>query len=149
MKAPLCWPALHRCIVPGLLINVKCGWGTNPLVLSGANRGRQGALKLSWGPISGPPCSLAVIHTTGLMVSDYWVGYVSVYLHVCILVRTSGMEWTVFLCLPHDWKSLFHRTYLMIGLTLPTKCDLPTSITVHFTPKPTLNLNQDVRADAF
>lgn len=95
MKAPLCWPALHPCIVPGLLINVKCGWGTIPVVLSGANRERQGALKFSWGPISGSPCSLAVIRTTGLMVSD--VGYASVYpTCVCVHIWDGGNSVFVF-----------------------------------------------------
>lgn len=71
-------------------------------MLSGANRGKQGALKLSRGPINGSLCCLAVIHTAGLIASD--VGYVSVYLHVCVfvLMLTAGMEGIVFLCLPHD-----------------------------------------------
>lgn len=117
MKAPVCRPTLNNCIVPGLLINTKGGWGTIPPVLSGANRGRQEALKLSRGPVSGSPCRLAVIHAAGLIVSD--VGYVfclptrvcvCVFLHACVLVLTAGMEGIVFLCLPHDWKSLFHCT---------------------------------------
>lgn len=92
-------------IVLGLLINVKGCWGTIPAVLSGANRGKQGALKLSRGPISRSICCLAAIPTTGPIVSG--VGYVSVYLHVLVVpVLTAGMERIVFLCLPRDWKSL-------------------------------------------
>lgn len=105
VKAPLRGPALNNRIVLGLLINVKGCWGTIPAVLSGANRGKQGALKLSRGPISRSICCLAAIPTTGPIVSG--VGYVSVYLHVLVVpVLTAGMERIVFLCLPRDWKSL-------------------------------------------
>lgn len=76
MKAPSCGPAQNNNAVPGLLINMKGGRGTIPAVLSGANRGRRRALKLSRCPISGSPRWLAVIHTAGLTASD--VGYVSV-----------------------------------------------------------------------
>lgn len=76
MKAPACKPAQNNCIVPGLLSNMKGGWGTTPAVLSGANRGRRRALKLSRCPVSGSPNWLAVIHTAGLIASD--LGYVFV-----------------------------------------------------------------------
>lgn len=101
VKAPLRGPALNNRIVLGLLINVKGCWGTIPAVLSGANRGKQGALKLSRGPISRSICCLAAIPTTGPIVSG--VGYVSVYLHVLVVpVLTAGLERIVFLCLPRD-----------------------------------------------
>lgn len=101
VKAPLHGPALNNRIVLGLLINVKGCWGTIPAVLSGANRGKQGALKLSRGPISRSICCLAAIPTTGPIVSG--VGYVSVYLHVLVVpVLTAGLERIVFLCLPRD-----------------------------------------------
>lgn len=89
----VCGPTRNNCIVPGLLINMKGGWGTIPAVLSGANRGKQGALKLSRGPINGSLCCLAVIHTAGLIASD--VGYVSVYLRecVCVCVCACAHSW--------------------------------------------------------
>lgn len=77
MKAPPCKPAQSDYIVPGLLINRKGGCKTIPPVLSGANRGRHKALKLSRCPISGSPKWLAVSHSAGLIASD--LGYVFVF----------------------------------------------------------------------
>jgi len=107
MKTPLCGWALNNCIVPGLLINMRGGWRTIPAVLSGANRGRTRGPWAQQGPHQWVPRMAGCD-------SDSWtdVGYVSVYLCVCVcvLVLTAGMEGIVLLCLPYDWKSLFHCT---------------------------------------
>lgn len=106
-------PWKHRCVDRLWTIVLSWGFwlmwrvagGTIPAVLSGANRGKQGALKLSRGPISRSIYCLAAIPTTGPIVSG--VGYVSVYLHVLVVpVLTAGMGTIVFLYLPRDWKSL-------------------------------------------
>lgn len=85
---------------PRALINVKGGGrGTIPVVLSGANRGRQGA-QAQWGPHltvqSGSQHRLAVIPTAGLMVCD--VAYVCDVFALCVRLCSQLGMWELFFC---------------------------------------------------
>lgn len=110
------------------------GGGTILAVLSGANRGRRGALKLSRGPISGYPRRLAAIHTAGLIGSD--VGYVLfTYMCVCVCVHswdggncvsvfTPWLKISLPLHLTADWFDLAATIHLFHQLP-PRKKGLP------------------------
>lgn len=89
-KAPVCRRAQNNGIVPGLLINMKDGWGTIPAVLSGANRGRHKALKLSRWPIKGSLHCLAVTHS---QMDSIWCG-------LCFCL-TFGFC----VCMSHSWDA--------------------------------------------